>query len=182
MHQDKTLLDLDFGLSQLSGNRELLVKLLDKFVAEYSDAHQKLCTMLQDSNQSNAKIMVHTIKGVAGNLGMNALHLYCKDLEQSILADAVDASQQDEFGSLLSSTFETIGALSSNNTEAQVESTTAEDPKADLLDALQKNEYIPADKLDAMLAGIQLDADSKSKVSDAINDLDYAAALNILNA
>lgn len=182
MYQDKSLLDLEFGLSQLSGNRELLVDLLSKFEAEYRDAHQKLFTMLQNSEQSAAKIMVHTIKGVAVNLGMNALHLICKDLEQSILADSVDASQQDEFARILSRTFETIRTLSSNNTEALADSMPAEDLKTDLSDALQKNQYIPADKLDSMLVGIQLDADSKSKVSEAINDLDYAAALNILNA
>ena len=180
MHQDKSLLDLEFGLTQLSGNRELLVKLLGKFQAEYTDADNKFSTLINSGDHTEAKNMIHTIKGVSGNLGMNALHLLCKQLEQSILADSVGQTLQDDFTAILERTFLTIEALSSDNGNEEPLEPSTGNAKAKLIAALQKNEYIPADKLDAMLAGTELNDMTKENVSNAINDLDYATALSLL--
>lgn len=182
MQQEKSLLDREFGLSQLSGNQDLLVKLLSKFKAEYADAHLSFCELISDNKTVDAKNMIHTIKGVAGNLGMNALHFFCKELEQSIVADSVEKSMQDDFASVLDNTFSEIDDFSSQGSSAETPAASSSNAKAELISALQSNEYIPADKLDAMLASTDLSEEQRTSVSESINDLDYAAALGQLEA
>ena len=46
MENSTTVLDLDFGMSQLSGNKKLLFTLLEKFSEEYRSTEAKLQSMV----------------------------------------------------------------------------------------------------------------------------------------
>lgn len=70
-------LDTDMGLLRASNNHQLYWKLLSRFVEAYSD-QQALNTELTSSAQAR---YLHTLKGVAGNLGATELHALCEKLE-----------------------------------------------------------------------------------------------------
>lgn len=182
MQQELSVLDLEFGISQLSGNRDLFVKLLGKFKAEYLNAQNTLAQYVTDNNVKQAKNMVHTIKGVAGNLGMNKLHALCKELEQNLQTDDITSVNTDAFCEVLAESFEKINELEVGSDSPAPSEQSAQLQKNALLKALQKNEFIPGNKLDAMLENVNLPADKKEALVDAINDLDYASALELLGS
>jgi len=65
--------DITGALLRMINNRELLKKLYLEFVAEYKDIVPKIISSINDNDYKTAERIVHTIKGIAGNLGMNRL-------------------------------------------------------------------------------------------------------------
>ncbi len=78
------------ALGRLMNNKNLYKKLLDKFVAGYSDYAEKLTKVVEEKNFDEGSILAHTMKGLAGNLGAEALQEASKNLE--LLFKAGDAS------------------------------------------------------------------------------------------
>ncbi|WP_286291964.1 response regulator [Vibrio apostichopi] len=76
-------LDTKMGLMRASNNHKLYMKLLKRFVEAYSD-EDILTTELSSSTQQR---YLHTLKGVAGNLGASDLHSLCEKLESELTDD-----------------------------------------------------------------------------------------------
>jgi two-component system, sensor histidine kinase and response regulator len=76
--------DLPSLLSRLSGNRELLLKLLRNFGQEWSGALEPIQTALSAGDRQHARQRVHTLRGVAGNLSMNKVAAAAEALEQAL--------------------------------------------------------------------------------------------------
>ncbi|MEZ8878279.1 response regulator [Vibrio lentus] len=74
-------LDTNMGLMRANSNRELYLKLLKRFVEAYSD-EETLATELSSRDQHR---YLHTLKGVAGNLGASDLHSWCEKLESELM-------------------------------------------------------------------------------------------------
>lgn len=72
----------EFAYRQLAGNTDLLNRLLTKFIGNYQHADTQLMTMLQNQSFDDARLLVHTIKGAAGNLGMEMLLATASEVEQ----------------------------------------------------------------------------------------------------
>ncbi len=90
-------LDIARGLSTLRGNQRKYLELLRRFVVDHRDDMNRLATCLDASDSSAARLLVHNLKGVAGNLGATHLAQIALDLEQSLLQrnmgqDAADIS------------------------------------------------------------------------------------------
>ncbi len=77
-------IDFSSGLSRLSGNRQLYVKLLCKFKDSQQDAAQEIRAAFQSGNVETAGLLAHTVKGVSGNLGAEALYRAAAELEKAI--------------------------------------------------------------------------------------------------
>jgi PAS domain S-box-containing protein len=72
------------GLARIGGNRMLYVSILNKFADSNRDFPKKLLTALAEKNIDKAKRMLHTIKGVAGNIGAMELVSKVKILENML--------------------------------------------------------------------------------------------------
>lgn len=185
MSQKQEFIDLTFGLSQLSGNHSLLVKLLGKFSMEYQDLPEKLIEMNSQENMVAYKQAVHTIKGVSGNLGLNALHHAAKALEADIISGTDHHANFLQFKSVLIETLSQIKALS-----AESEGTKEEDQPKDVANdgieklkgALERNQFIPPDELTSILSGCHFSDPLKEEISSAISDLDYPLALQLIES
>ncbi|MES9856020.1 MAG: response regulator [Sedimenticola sp.] len=68
------IIDLQRGLRQLSGNRRLYALMLKQLAERHSKSSDSVAERVKSSQFSDALDLLHTIKGVAGNLG--ALLLY----------------------------------------------------------------------------------------------------------
>ena len=77
-------IDLLSGLSRVGGNKQLYVKLLCKFREGQQNATSEIMTAFQSENREAAERMVHTVKGVSGNLGAQSLYLAAAKLENAI--------------------------------------------------------------------------------------------------
>jgi PAS domain S-box-containing protein len=75
-------LDTARGLRTLRGKAAVYVALLRKFVANHRDDPQFLQGALAAGQAEAAKQRLHTLKGAAGSLGANALHVAALALEQ----------------------------------------------------------------------------------------------------
>jgi CheY-like chemotaxis protein/HPt (histidine-containing phosphotransfer) domain-containing protein len=77
-------LDLAEARKRVSGNTALLIKLLTKFYDHHRHALKLIEQSLQVADQNTALREVHTIQGVAGNLGAYALEKSARALEAAI--------------------------------------------------------------------------------------------------
>lgn len=76
--------NLSYTLNQFSGNHELTQKMLKRFVEDNQNSDQKINTFIESQQNHNAQQLIHSIKGVSGNLGLQKLHLACKHFENAL--------------------------------------------------------------------------------------------------
>lgn len=76
--------DCELGLERLQGNRSLYIKLLRDFSVGYRNFAAKVKGVLATRNQEKAHQLVHTMKGLAGNLSANELHEAARSLDEAL--------------------------------------------------------------------------------------------------
>ncbi|WP_218353126.1 Hpt domain-containing protein [Alteromonas lipotrueiana] len=179
MNSTPQIIDLDFGLSQLSGNRTLLLKLLQKFADEYRQLPAQLDQAFKDDRWDDARVLVHTLKGVAGNLGCNALFEEARAFENHLKDQASVPDNVAQFSQAHQLTLSTIDELNGHT----VQTPTAESDniqKQALLGALKQHEFIPQSQLDNWLNSLSFDESTKNEIRDAIDELDYEQAIELI--
>jgi len=72
------------GLAKVDGNRKLYRKLLGKFRRNYETVADDIRNALEKDDQETATRLVHTVKGLAGNLGAQDLHRTAVNLEAAL--------------------------------------------------------------------------------------------------
>ncbi len=77
-------IDLQWGLERIGGNRRLFRKLLGEFVTHHGEAPQVIVQRLQASDEEGARRELHTLKGVAGNIGARVLQQQAEQLEYAL--------------------------------------------------------------------------------------------------
>jgi CheY-like chemotaxis protein len=87
-------IDLQRGIKQVGGNPEFYLKLLGKFVTNHSDCVNQLHEMLDNTEFDDARRSVHTIKGVAGNIGAYDLQKKAAELEAILGSGKPPAEEQ----------------------------------------------------------------------------------------
>jgi CheY-like chemotaxis protein len=72
------------ALSRVGWNRKLYLKLLSKFRKNHSDIALDIANALDNEDPETAARLAHTVKGVAGNIGAQDLHLAAANLEADL--------------------------------------------------------------------------------------------------
>jgi CheY-like chemotaxis protein len=72
------------GLNRVAGNRNLYVNLLSQFVSQQAGAATQIAAALDADDRKLAERIAHTIKGVAGNLGISDVQSAAQKLEKAI--------------------------------------------------------------------------------------------------
>ena len=105
-----TGIDVDSGLTRLGGNKRLYLKLLGKFLSDYSSADGELRQMLDLGKNDEALRLAHTIKGVASNLGVYALRDSAAEIEMKLRQNGVEdgRSALEHFAENLNRTMESL--------------------------------------------------------------------------
>jgi CheY-like chemotaxis protein/HPt (histidine-containing phosphotransfer) domain-containing protein len=76
--------DLEDGLKRVVGNKRLYRDLLVQFVAKQANAPAQISAAMESGDRELAQRIAHTVKGVAGNIGLPAVFHAAKTLETSI--------------------------------------------------------------------------------------------------
>lgn len=79
-------LDYATGLKRVAGNRILYMRLLRQFCEEEADAATRLAVAIGGDDLSTAERIAHTLKGVAGSIGLVHLQEAAATLEKTIRA------------------------------------------------------------------------------------------------
>src|ERR1700758_2428488 len=77
-------INLADGLRRLAGNRRLYRDLLGQFVAKESGAAAQISAALESGDLKLAERIAHTVKGIAGNLGITEVQFEAQKLEKAI--------------------------------------------------------------------------------------------------
>ena len=77
-------INLDDGLKRVAGNRRLYRDLLGQFVAKQANAALRISAALESEDLKLAERIAHTVKGVAGNLGITQVQSAAQQLEKAI--------------------------------------------------------------------------------------------------
>ncbi len=78
-------LDWEKGLRRLGGNKGKYREIIMQFISNHSKDANKLEDLLSSSDLTEAKMLVHTIKGIANNIGAMGLKDASVTLEKAIL-------------------------------------------------------------------------------------------------
>ena len=78
------MLNWQDGLNRLLNNKDLYVTLLNKFITSQQDIPQQLAAALAAGDKEKLCFEAHTIKGVAANLGAEALADVARQLELTV--------------------------------------------------------------------------------------------------
>jgi signal transduction histidine kinase/DNA-binding response OmpR family regulator/HPt (histidine-containing phosphotransfer) domain-containing protein len=76
--------DIRDGLKRVGGNSRLYRDLLMKFAAKHSDAGLQISDSLRIGDRNTAERIAHTVKGVAGNIGIKPVQFAAEKLEKAI--------------------------------------------------------------------------------------------------
>jgi len=100
-------IDTGRALHNLMNNEVLYRRLLERFARERVEFPAQLALLLQ-SNPADALNQVHSLKSLAGSLGMNQLEIICFNLEQELRAGDWQQESVDRLGSEVISMVELV--------------------------------------------------------------------------
>ncbi|MCP3429479.1 Hpt domain-containing protein [Opacimonas viscosa] len=173
----------EFGLNQLNQNHELLCRLLTKFIDDYQSAQSKLLDMLEQRQWDSAVLLIHTIKGISGNLGLEALYDASKALEEAAKAQTLTEQQLKDLGNLIAQTIKEVNHFINTEVAPQTVyelNANKADTVASLISVLEKNQFVPSDKLASYMQNIDISQSEKDDLLVYIQQLNYEDALDIL--
>lgn len=106
--------DTKAGLTLVGGNEKLYRKLLVKFHTDFGDAFNEIKQALKTGDKTTAKRLVHTVRGVAGNIGATELASVSGTLETEIREDSkgVKEALVNKFADALSRVLGSLNTLS----------------------------------------------------------------------
>jgi polar amino acid transport system substrate-binding protein len=117
--------DLADGLKRLQGNKKLYRKLLFNFASDYASVASDIRTALAAGDAESTHRIVHTIKGVAGNLAATDLQAAAVNLEKLVKeADTHDLSSEtlainlDAFEKALNQALDSVQSLGGTEAHA----------------------------------------------------------------
>lgn len=77
-------LDIEKGMKHVAGNKQLYIKLLDEFVQLSQNESEQLKTFMLQERFEDVRERIHTLKGVAGNLGASDLYECLSRFEKAL--------------------------------------------------------------------------------------------------
>ncbi len=183
MSTNLPLLNYDFALNQLGGNEALLSKMLGRFVAEFAIVPSEISAFLESNDINSAKIKVHTVKGISGNLGLQALFACATQFETELRAGQSSQTTLLEFTQITSETCIEIQKIQQKETptiEKNEASLAPEKSKIELIKRLKRNEFIDDETLVEMVANLGLSESNSQNLMALIEDLQYPQAIAII--
>ncbi|MDR2820855.1 MAG: response regulator [Desulfovibrio sp.] len=135
--EKNAIINMDAGIAATGGNKKLYQNLLERFVEHYGHGLSRIRELLLKEDYVAAARLAHTIKGVAGNLGMTRVAELTKTMEASLPDVPPDESLLSEYEAVMRETLEYIVSLNLNQVEAVVgDKPLEEESRRALLDLL----------------------------------------------
>lgn len=94
-------INLADGLKRVAGNRQLYRDLLGEFAVKQGNAAAEISIALESGNLSLAERIAHTVKGVAGNLGIAETQRVAEKLVMAIRENEKVSAAQVQFASVM---------------------------------------------------------------------------------
>ncbi len=183
--------DMASGLKRVAGNKRLYRDLLIQFAAKQADADSQILAALEHRDRKLAERIVHTAKGVAGNIGLGQVFAAAEKLERAVRdGDVAVPALVEEFAQVLKRQVQAIqaamhdgmpggAAKTSRRFEANEVSAAIEHLKT-LLEANDGDAIEAFLKLESALAGTY-DEQRLRALSTTISEYEFDNALSKLD-
>ncbi len=184
-------LDSVAGLARVGGNQALYLRLLDQFAERQADAGNRVAQALRSGDAQGAQRIAHTVRGVAGNIGLAPLQATAAALEQAIGRQAADCvAEQAAFGADLAAAIATVRTALARLEPAPTADEVAAPPEqaaavaAQLASLLDANDGDAGDYFAAHRNALcqALGSDAMAQVEAALGDYEFETALQHLRA
>ncbi len=180
---DLPILNYAFAVNQLGGNEVLLRKTLGKFVSEFEETSAEVTDLIDNNDLKAAKMKVHTVKGISGNLGLQALFDCTSKFDAELRSGEYSQETLQQFTLLVSQTCLEIKQMeNAEDSEYQFREPTLppEKSKIDLIKRLKKSEFIDDQKLMSLISGLGLLENDAKNLLQLIEDLQYHQAIELI--
>ena len=178
-------IDIIDGIKRVGGNTKLYYELLLKFRDNYSNCIADLTTKLTSGNEEETHMLLHTLKGMSGNLGMTKLHEVCRETEQHLKNNTNGARTTDVIGPLSVEVEKVFASLNKHLVRDHQEPGISEPPDIKpmlkTLAELLKKSNPDAVKLLKEIGMIRGYEKETAKMSEGLQNYDFDQALVILN-
>jgi len=179
--------DTASGLRRVADNKQLYRSLLGQFVEKQGEAGARMITALEKDDPKLAQQIAHTVKGVAGNLGISKVQFAAANIERAFRdQDGSVPAVLEDFDFLLRQQTKLITeALMHTEVAAPVAASGKLNPQAaaaaiaklkGLLEASDGTADDAFNELKTALGG-GVEADTLNALGTAIRDFDFDAAL-----
>ncbi|CAK0764775.1 two-component system, sensor histidine kinase and response regulator [Gammaproteobacteria bacterium] len=180
--------NLGQAIQRVSGNSDLLLDLLRQFGEQFATASETLANLLDNGQHEEAACWVHKLKGVAGSLDATEVYRHATALEQELRAGQPPASQAalDQALGVALTAAATLSPPPGNPVSDPVGATVApnsyEFELATFKHLLAKKDAAAIDAFAALREHLasHMAAESFARLTQAIDDLDFSAALKSL--
>jgi len=182
--------DVDKAMARMGGSARAYRRTLTKVLESEADAMERISQSLIERDRESAVRIAHTLKGVAGNIGANALHAEASKLEAVLLEEQPEAECMTLTGRTLNEAMETISDALQSDMKGSVQGKSNTVAEIDVLDALRKiSERIDdfdstvEEAVEDLLLGIdevELHG-SLSKLQRYLSDYDFDAASTLVD-
>jgi CheY-like chemotaxis protein len=132
-------LDVGRGLRSLLGQEDTWIELLQQFEQRHTGDGEELCNLLAAGDTAGARLVAHSLRGVAGTLGLWRIQAQATDLEFALLrgdAPATLLTSADDLHRLLRVTGEALARAWATGADA-VPPALPDDERAELLARLE---------------------------------------------
>ncbi|USD42400.1 response regulator [Vibrio sp. SCSIO 43135] len=177
-------LDIKLGLTRANQNSQLYLKLLNRFVAAYSDGENVVRNIKSSDDVSSEESTryVHTLKGVTGNIGATELHELCVSLEATPSDEKLIATVTQQLEALTKRIAEAITPLTEQTEDNSDQGIDLSIVTA-LREAIEQNDTQALSILGELKSGsvIGLNNGEFVQLTNALEEFDFDSGLEILN-
>ena len=116
-------IDMQAALDRIGGNSKLLNILLNRFVTDFEASPELLLAAIEHSAFEQAALLVHKVRGAAGNLSMSELHDAATSLEEVLTTQPGGAPLDDAlaaYGAALEAVLDGLQTPASKDQNASV--------------------------------------------------------------
>jgi len=179
-------IDTETGLNRVGGNTKLYLKILNKFRISQADAIERIKTAFDAGDNETSKREAHTLKGLAGNIGAEALQQAAQAVESQIKAENKTLTGLGVLSESLVKIIESLQILDTKTTEAEKASIDADPEKvANLLvklkELLDDDDSGAGDVLEELLPFFKGTVEEKQlkQIAGFVDDYEFEDALEL---
>jgi len=183
-------IDIQIGLRNLAGNKNKFRKLLLQFAEEFGDTEERMRDILDKGDVKAGERLIHTLKGVAGNIGAETLWSVSEAFERAMKCCASDNFQvlMRHFGEAVQQVLESADILRQTRSEESLQVMSDEPEKAAPLliritKMLCENDLVEEELLAELIRylGNSIYGETVSRLQEHIERFDYEKALKVIN-
>ncbi|MFL7024890.1 Hpt domain-containing protein [Enterovibrio norvegicus] len=106
---DQSVFEIENLMEQLEGDTDAIDAVLGMFVEEHKTDGEKLQTFAKNDDVEGTRGLIHSMKGVSGNIGAYAMQHFCIQLEKTLSAgESPDKRAVEQFDQLLALTIKDV--------------------------------------------------------------------------